>query len=189
MESSAESEQPLVDETEGLKYKNSSKTLFEKFLWKSRLIVLLAVVPSLLAAFVLVIVATLDILAITYNAVKYYAASSELKMYDSIVPDIIVAIDRYLIAMVMLIFGTGLYRLFISPIEEGKKLGALHPFVVNSFDQLKDKIARVVILAVFVEVFKAIVGMQFTTPEAVIMLALSVLCLAAALFLMSKAHH
>ena len=168
---------------------NSSKTLFEKFLWNSRLVVLLAIVPSIFASFVLAIIGTIDILSIAVRAFKYYAFRADDDFFSSVVPDIIVAVDIYLISVVMLIFGTGLYRLFISPSEEGKKLGTLHPFVVNSFDQLKDKIARVVILAVFIEVFKAVVDIKFDTPEAVTMLALCVLALALALFLMSKADH
>jgi len=181
--------QPTTPDTQVEEEHSSPKTAFEKFLWNSRLLVLFAVIPSIFISFVLVVIGTIDIFAIAYRAFKYYAFSSGVEVFDSIVPDIIVAIDLYLIAVVMLIFGTGLYRLFISPIEEGKKLGALHPFIINSFDQLKDKIARVVILAVFIEVFKAVVDIKFDTPESVILLALSVLSLAGALFLMSKANH
>jgi uncharacterized membrane protein YqhA len=103
------------------------------------------------------------------------------------VTDIIVAIDIYLIAIVLMIFGLGVYRLFVSRIEPSEEHGDTHPVNVRSFDQLKDKITRVVILAVIIEFFRAVVDIRFATPLDAIYLALSALALAAGLFLMSKA--
>ena len=104
------------------------------------------------------------------------------------VPRIILAVDIYLVAIVLLIFGSGVYRLFVSPIDQAESHAPSHPFNVNSFDQLKDKIARVVILAVIIEFFRAVVDIRFQTPLDAIYLALSVLALAASLYLMNHAH-
>lgn len=161
---------------------------FEKFLWRSRLLVLMAVVPSLIGALILLIVGTADIIGVVVSVGKYYILSSGENIHDSVVPSIIMAIDIYLIAVVLLIFGTGIYRLFVSPIDQAETHHQSHPFNVNSFDELKDKIARVVILAVIIEFFRAVVDIRFQTPLDAIYLAASIMALALGLYLMSKAH-
>lgn len=161
---------------------------FERFLWNSRFLVMAAVIPSLLGAVVLFAIGTLDILGILLDAVAYYALGSGQDIHETVVPSIVMAVDIYLIAIVLLIFGLGVYRLFVSPIEQTEGYTPRHPFNVESFDQLKDKIARVVILAVVIEFFRAVVDIRFQTPLDAIFLALSVLALSAAIYLMSLAH-
>jgi uncharacterized membrane protein YqhA len=162
--------------------------VFEHFLWNSRFLVLLAVIPSLLGALVLFFIASLDILAVVADAWRYYTQAGAGDIHDTVVTDIIVAVDIYLIGIVLMIFGLGVYKLFVSRIEPVEKRDPTHPFNVHSLDQLKDKIARVVILAVIIEFFRAVVGIEFSTPLDAIYLALSVLALAAGLYLMSLAH-
>jgi uncharacterized membrane protein YqhA len=79
-------------------------------------------------------------------------------------------------------------NLFIAPIPQSEEQGRKHPFNVESFDQLKDKITRVVILAVIIEFFRAVTEITFAQPLDAIFLAASVLALAAALYLMSMAR-
>ncbi|TDX30456.1 putative membrane protein YqhA [Modicisalibacter xianhensis] len=161
---------------------------WERFLWNSRLLVMAAVIPSLIGALVLFIIGTLDIFGIVIDAIAYYLLGSERDIHETVVPSIVMAVDIYLIAIVLLIFGLGVYRLFVSPIEQAEDYAPRHPFNVESFDQLKDKIARVVILAVIIEFFRAVVDIRFQTPLDAIYLALSVLALAVAIYLMSLTH-
>lgn len=160
----------------------------ETALWNSRFLVMLAVIPSLLGSLMLFIVGTMDILKVVGDVISYYLLGSAQNIHDSLVPDIIIAVDIYLIAIVLLIFGLGVYRLFVSRIDRAEVRYPRHPFNVASLDQLKDKIARVVILAVIIEFFRAVVDIRFATPLDAIYLALSVLALAAALYLMSLGH-
>ena len=161
---------------------------FERFLWASRLLVLIAVVPSLLGASVLFLIGTADIIVVVISASEYYLLNTGEDIHDSVIPSIIMAVDIYLIAVVLLIFGTGIYRLFVSPIDDAEAHHPVHPFNVESFDQLKDKIARVVILAVVIEFFRAVVDIRFQTPLDAVYLALSILALSAGLYLMSRAQ-
>lgn len=158
---------------------------FEQFLWKSRFLVLIAVVSSLFGSLVLFAVGTLDIFKVGISAVNYYLGQSEQDIHEFIVKDIILAIDIYLVAVVLLMFGAGVYRLFISPIDQSEESGAAHPFNIQTFDELKDKIVRVVILAVIIEFFRAVVDIQFNTPLHAIYLAVSVLALAGSVYLMN----
>lgn len=161
---------------------------FENFLWNSRFLVMLAVVPSLIGALVLFVIGTVDILTVLVDTVAYYTVGGVGDIHDTVVTDIIIAIDIYLIAIVLMIFGLGVYRLFVSSIQQSEEHSRSHPFNVHSFDQLKDKITRVVILAVIIEFFRAVVDIRFETPLDAIYLAVSALALAAALYLMSLAH-
>lgn len=165
-----------------------AERFFESLLWSSRLLVMLAVVPSLIGATVLFCIGTADIIEVLIDTIVYYLSDDAPDIHDSVVPNIIIAVDIYLIAIVLLIFGSGVYRLFVSPIDQAEMHARNHPFNVHSFDQLKDKITRVVILAVIIEFFRAVVDIRFQTPLDAIYLALSVLALALALFLMNKAH-
>ncbi|MGM0784338.1 MAG: YqhA family protein [Pseudomonadota bacterium] len=160
---------------------------FEHFLWQSRLLVLLAVIPALLGALMLFLIASLDILGVVVDTWRHYLAGGP-DIHKSVVTDIIVAIDIYLIALVLMIFALGVYKLFVSRIEPAEGRDISHPFNVQSLDQLKDKIARVVILAVIIEFFRAVVDIRFDSPLDAIYLALSVLALALALYLMALAH-
>lgn len=160
----------------------------ESALWNSRFLVMLAVIPSLLGSLMLFIVGTVDILKVVTDVIGYYLFGSIQDIHDSLVPDIIIAVDIYLIAIVLLIFALGVYRLFVSRIDQAEASNLRHPFNVASLDQLKDKIARVVILAVIIEFFRAVVDIRFATPLEAIYLAISVLALAAALYLMSLGH-
>lgn len=167
---------------------NKLENRFEFFLWSSRLLVMLAVVPSLLGATVLFLIGTADVFGIVVDTISYYLGIGSGDIHDTVIPKIIIAVDIYLIAIVLLIFGSGIYRLFISPIDQSEDRTPSHPFNVGSFDQLKDKIARVVILAVIIEFFRAVVDIRFQTPLDAIYLAVSVLALAGGLYLMSHAH-
>ncbi|WP_150301318.1 YqhA family protein [Pseudomonas profundi] len=167
---------------------NSLEKKFEQFLWHSRFLVLIAVLSSLLGSLTLFVVGTMDILQLVMATVNYYLGTGTTDIHEFLVTDIIIAIDIYLIAVVLLIFGLGIYRLFVSPIEASEESGKNHPFNVQSFDELKNKIVRVVILAVIIEFFRAVMDIRFLTPLDIIYLALSVLALAASLFLMGKSH-
>ena len=159
--------------------------IFEKILWNSRFLVLIAVVSSLLGSLVLFVVGTMDIFKVAKMTFYYYLGRGDQDIHEFIITDIIRSIDIYLVAVVLLMFGAGAYRLFISPIDESEESGFAHPFNIQTFDELKDKIVRVVILAVIIEFFRAVVDIQFSTPLDAIYLALSVLALAASVYLMS----
>ncbi len=164
------------------------ESAFEQFLWRSRFLVLIPVISSLLGSLILFIVGTMDIIKVTLTSINYYLGRETQDIHDFIVTDIILAIDIYLVAVVLLIFGTGIYRLFISPIDESEENDIQHPFNIQSFDELKDKIVRVVILPVIIEFFRAVVDIKFSTPLDAIYLALSVFALAASLYLMNVSN-
>ncbi|MEA1880015.1 MAG: YqhA family protein [Campylobacterota bacterium] len=161
--------------------------LFESIIWNSRFIVILAVVFGLIGAVVLFVVASMDIWTVavyTFDTIITHAHPENF--HEDIVAGIIGAVDLYLIAVVMFIFSFGLYELFISDIaaadgKNGSKLLAIH-----SLDQLKDKIAKVIVMVLVVSFFQKVLHTDFTTPLEMLYFALSIAALAVGLFFLNK---
>ena len=161
--------------------------LFEGMIWNSRFIVLLAVVFGLLGAIILFIVASMDIWGIavyTFDTIVTHAHPENF--HEDIVAGIIGAVDLYLIAVVMFIFSFGLYELFISDIEAAEGKNGSKLLAIHSLDQLKDKIAKVIVMVLVVNFFQRVLHTQFSTAEEMMYFAFSITALAAGLYLLSK---
>jgi uncharacterized protein (TIGR00645 family) len=162
--------------------------IFEGFLWRTRLMVLFAVIFSLVAAFSLFVVASFEILEpIEHLFHNNFHISAE--DHKKLVGAIIGAVDLYLIATVLIIFSLGLYELFISKIDEAEnderssKLLAIH-----TLDELKEKLAKVVLMVLIVTFFKYAIHIKYDTPVETLYLAAGVLMLALALYFSHKHH-
>jgi len=162
--------------------------VFEGAIWRSRFIVILAVVFSLIGAFVLFVVASMDIWDVTvftFSSIMNHAHPEHF--HEDIVAGIIGAVDLYLIAVVMFIFAFGIYELFISEIDEAiedpksSKILAIH-----SLDQLKDKIAKVIVMVLVVNFFQRVLHTEFTTALEMLYFALSIAALAVGLYFLGK---
>ena len=161
--------------------------LFEGAIWKSRFIVILAVVFGLIGAFVLFIVASMDIWAVatyTFNTIITHAHPA--KFHEDIVAGIIGAVDLYLIAVVMFIFSFGLYELFISDIDEADGANGSKILAIHSLDQLKDKIAKVIVMVLVVSFFQKVLHMEYATALEMLYFALSIASLSIGLYFLSK---
>ena len=98
--------------------------LFEGAIWRSRFIVILAVIFGLLGAVVLFVVASIDIFTTAnYVVTTYLTGAHPEHFHEDVVGGIIGAVDLYLIGVVMLLFSFGLYELFISDIDVAKENG------------------------------------------------------------------
>ena len=165
--------------------------LFENAMWKTRLFILLAVVFGLIGAVVLFIVASVDIyevLKYTFNV--YFNGLHPEDFHEVIVSQIIGAVDLYLIAIVMLIFAFGIYEVFISKIEaaENKETGN-NILAISSLDQLKDKIAKVIIMVLVVGFFQRVLHMKYTSALEMLYFAVSIMALAIGLYFLGKIGH
>ncbi|PIF04437.1 MAG: hypothetical protein CSA86_02035 [Arcobacter sp.] len=164
--------------------------LFEGAIWRSRFIVLLSVVFGLIGAFVLFIVASLDIWSVAVYAFDTIITHAHPeKFHEDIVAGIIGAVDLYLIAVVMFIFSFGIYELFISKIDEaesndGGKSNTI--LAIHSLDQLKDKIAKVIVMVLVVNFFQRVLHTEFTTALEMLYFALSIATLAVGLYFLGK---
>ncbi|PLY05704.1 MAG: hypothetical protein C0625_12170 [Arcobacter sp.] len=162
--------------------------LFESIMWKSRLFILLAVIFGLIGAVILFIVASVDIYEVLSYTLNVYVNGLHPKdFHEVIVSKIIGAVDLYLIAIVMLIFAFGIYELFISKIEvaENKETGS-NILAISSLDQLKDKIAKVIIMVLVVGFFQRVLHMKYTSALEMLYFAISIMVLAIGLYFLGK---
>lgn len=162
--------------------------IFESLLMASRKLIYLPVIFSLLGSSVLFVIASIDIANVLHVTYQYYAQGLPVDIHADGVTLIIGAIDLYLIAVVLLIFSFGLYELFISKIEalEQKDIRGSGILVVSTLDQLKDKLAKVIIMVLIVSFFQRVLHMNFSTPLEMLYLAGSIFLLAFGLYFQAK---
>ena len=124
---------------------------FENALWSTRFIVLISVVLSIISSIILFLLGGWDIIqAIIY---KNPLLNNDIETNNELLFNIISSIDLFLIGIVLLIFGFGVYELFISEINFAKDKFADSTLKINSLDQLKNKIIKVIIIVLIVKFF------------------------------------
>jgi len=168
---------------------------FEKFLWNSRFIVILAVVASMISSVILFVIATFDVFELIAKVFKYMRLNGPERtvaayedFHGEVVGHIIGAIDDFLLATVLFIFALGLYELFISKIEEAEAEAATSSriLVIHSLDDLKDRLAKVILMILIVTFFKNVIHTSFTEPLHILFLGVGILFVALALFFTHK---
>ena len=164
------------------------ENFFEGTLWRSRYLVIMAVVSSLLGSMVLFIIGSLDMVDVLKKTWGYYILGDHsYDLHAKVVGELIGAIDLYLIAVVLLIFSFGIYELFVSQIDEAQVSESSQILEIHSLDELKDKIAKVIIMVLVVKYFQMVLDMSFNGALEMLYLAISILGLSLALFFLHKA--
>jgi len=141
--------------------------IFESFLWKSRLIVLAAVIISLVSSLAMFYMATIDAAYMISHLIDYPTLADEarLALRSATITHVVELIDGYLLATVLLIFGLGLYELFISKIDEAENSeNASQVLLIKSLDDLKTRLAKVILMILIVKYFEYALDMHFKTP-------------------------
>lgn len=169
--------------------------VFETFLWKSRYIVVTAVISSLVSAFILFFMATGDVFTLVVKSVRYAVGSSSdhgpedyEAFHNEVVSHVIGAVDDYLLATVLLIFALGLYELFISKIDQAEEdtQYSSRILLIKNLDDLKDRLAKVILMILIVTFFKNVVHTSFEQPLNIFYLGGGILLVALALFFTYK---
>jgi len=164
------------------------EALFEGGLWRGRLIAILAVIFGMIGAISLFLIASADVWHMAVITYKYFFMHYHPdSFHEELIGGIIGAVDVYLIAVVMFIFAFGLYELFISEIDEAmndEKTSKI--LAITSLDQLKDKIAKVIVMVLVVYLFQRVLHTEFHTALEMLYFALSIVALSVGLYFLSK---
>ena len=159
---------------------------FEKILWSIRYITILAVILSIIAAFTLIILGSWDIIeaVIFYNPLFDHSISNNNELLFKIIS----AIDLFLIGIVLLIFGFGIYELFVSEIDFANAKFTESTLKIRDLDQLKNKIIKVVIIVLIVKFFEKVLKFSenFTTPMDILYFGLSILSICIGYYLINR---
>lgn len=168
--------------------------LFEKFLWNSRFVVVLAVITSLLAGFSMFYIATIDAFYMISHLGEYMSpqlgAEVRADLRATTITHVVEIVDGYLLATVMLIFSLGMYELFISRIDEavGSETSS-NVLMINSLDDLKTRLAKVILMILIVKFFEHAIAMSFSSPLSLVYLAAGIALIGLALYLSHAADY
>ena len=142
--------------------------IFEGILWNSRLIVLVAVVSSLLAAIAMFFLASVDTWFMISHLGDYVSSTlspeGRGELRATLITHVVEIIDGFLLATVLLIFSLGLYELFISKIDVAEESdNATNVLMINSLDDLKARLAKVILMILIVKFCEHALSMHFST--------------------------
>jgi len=161
---------------------------FEYALWNSRFVVIFAVIASALAALIMFFMATVDAFYMITHFIGY--ASPELQAAERVafraetITHMVEIVDGYLLGTVLLIFALGLYELFISRIDIAERSEtASNVLIIHSLDDLKTRLAKVILMILIVRFFESAIGLKFESPMDLLYLAGGIALIGLALYL------
>ena len=161
-------------------------------MWNSRLLIVVAVVASLVTALAVFFVASVDVLILCAHAWHYadlgLLAEARQALRDGIVSHVVEVVDGYLLAAVMLIFALGLYELFVKDLRAAREnAGANKILLIESFDDLKSRLAKVILLILIVNLFQDALRVKLTSALDLVYQGASLSLIGLALYLSHKA--
>lgn len=170
------------------------EALFEGVLWDTRFVVLSAVAASLAAALAMFYMATVDAYYMVLHLADYaspsLSAAGRKALHDETIAHVVEIVDGYLLATVLLIFAFGLYELFVSKIDKAvSTAGATNVLLINNLDDLKTRLAKVILMILIVSFFEHAINMRFATPLDLLYLAGSVALIGLAIYLSHTGEH
>ena len=168
------------------KTRKKLELLLESLLWRFRLIAFIPVVMSLASTLLTCVIGTRDI---SDSVRSYLASSHEPRMDQEALAGVVSGIDFYLIGVALLIFGYGIYELLVSEIDvyrdqshDSESTGLLD---IHNLDQLKEKLVKVLVVALIVSAFKLMILIPVKDPGSLLSFCLCVLLLAFSGFLIA----
>ncbi len=173
--------------------KDKIEQTFEKILWQSKIIVILAVISAMFGALVLIIMGTYNIYSVISEIFGVFTKEIPYENFnEEAIIYIVSAIDTFLIATVLIIFGIGLYEIFISKIEYAERdidSKASTVLIIHSLDELKNKLIKVIIIVLIVTYFKYAISIKYTEISQLLYLSVGIALIAVAIFLLNKDKH
>lgn len=167
------------------KKQNLIEYVFENFLWNARLGTVIVVVFSLLGAFVMFILGAREIWHATVLA---FQQSGHAASMEKVLINVVGAVDLFLIGVVLMLFSYGIYELFVSKIDPAKGNAELDILKIESIDELKNKVLKVIVMVLIVSFFKSVLSAKFTTPLELVYFAVAIFAVAGSAALLRKSE-
>ena len=159
---------------------------FEKSLWSVRYITILPVLLSIISSVALLFLGGWEIIEaiIFYNPLFDDSITSSNELLFKIIS----AIDLFLIGIVLLIFGFGIYELFVSEIDFANSKFNESTLKIRDLDQLKNKIIKVIIIVLIVKFFEKVLKFSetFKDPMDILYFSISILSICLGYYLINR---
>lgn len=173
---------------EMLNVKSKIVRKFEAGLYFSRYLTLLAVIGASVSAIALFIKGS----AVVAVGMKDFLTTFSLESfhdYERLIEVFVSSVDIYLFAMVLIIFGMGIYELFISKIDPVEQRADARPtwLQIKSIDDLKSALGKVILMVLIVSFFKHALVVEYKSAMDLLLLAVGVVLISLSLFI-AHAH-
>lgn len=170
-----------------LNYKSEITRRFEYTLYFTRFLTLLAVFGSLFAAIALFIKGSVIVVDGMIEFVTHITSPE----YEHLLEMFVSSVDVFFFAMVLIIFGVGIYELFISKIDPVEKKADNRPtwMQVSNVDDLKASLGKVILMVLIVTFFKYSIEVEYGNVNDLLKLGVGIILIAGALFITNKSHH
>jgi uncharacterized membrane protein YqhA len=150
----------------------------ELFLWNYRFVIMLGVIGLLLGSTLIFLLGILE----TFGTVKVFMVEIfshghvGKEIYIKTIIQTITSVDDFLLATVLLIFGLGIYDLFISKLEPAEEQDDVRPHWLrfSSLDELKSTLGKVVLMIMIVNFLKYVIQLEYKDPVEVLYLGVSI---------------
>ena len=159
---------------------------FEAMIWKFRLITLIPVVMSLLGSVSCFAIGTYAELSVLAKVLKGHFTHTNSTLLTG---KVVGGNDYYLIGIALLIFGYGIYELVVSDIDPRQQDPSdlrRNLLNIDSLDSLKQKLTKVIIVALIVTAFKVMVSFEVSTITELLQYCAGVLMLAFSAYLIGR---
>lgn len=161
---------------------------FEDILYYSRYFAFIAVVGAILSSFILFIQ---GFGLIIKGLIGFFQDPYE--RYEALFEKLVSSVDVFLFALVLIIFGVGVYELFIANIDPEAKPADTRPtwLKISSVDDLKSSLGKVILMVLVVSFFKHVleIDAEMWSPLALLFLAIGILLISGALYLTHKSSN
>ncbi len=169
-----------------LNFKGTFSHQFESALYFTRYLTLLAVFGSLISAIALFIKGAI----LVKDGLAEFIRTVGSPHYEHMLETFVSSVDIFLFAMVLVIFGVGVYELFITKIDPvlQKVDGRPSWMQINNVDDLKSALGKVILMVLIVTFFKHSIEVQYGNVNDLLKLGLGIVLIAMALFITHKSH-
>lgn len=169
-----------------LQYKNKFWRTLESGLYLSRYLTIVAAIGSVIGALALFVEGSKEVL----HGVKNLVLGTG--NHDELLSAFVSSVDIYLFAMVLVIFGVGIYELFINKIDPVLNNQTVRPswLQIGSIDDLKSSLGKVILMVLIVSFLSITLTHKtaYSEPLHLLYLAGGVLLVALALYIASIHH-
>ena len=149
--------------------------LFEVFLTINRFWILAAVLFTLIGSIMLTVIATSDIVTLIIYVYHYLVDGTDINdIHKQSLAVVVMAVDYYLVSMILFIFSIGVYELFIREIEGIEKFNVLN---IKTIEELKNKLANTIFMAIVVKFFNELLTVHDRSTLLNYMIAIFVLAI------------
>lgn len=169
-----------------LNFKSGITRKFEHTLYFTRYLTLLAVFGALISAVALFIKGSI----IVFDGLLEFISDIGSPHYEHMLETFVSSVDIFLFAMVLIIFGVGIYELFITKIDPvlQKVDGRPSWMQVNNVDDLKSSLGKVILMVLIVTFFKHSIEVEYGNVNDLLKLGVGIVLIALALFITHKSH-